>query len=91
MRTPSDYLWKNPGVPSIFVPYSIGDFFYSGHVGLLFAISLELFEYKLYWLALVSIIFNVYNAIILVVTRSHYSIDIVGGIVFSHYFYILSG
>ena len=40
---------------------------------------------------MVALIFNVYNAVILVVTRSHYSIDIVGGLVFSHYFYLIAG
>lgn len=39
LKIPNDYLWKDPGVPSLFVPYSIGDFFYSGHVGLLLTIS----------------------------------------------------
>lgn len=38
-----------------------------------------------------AVVFNVYNSIILVVTRSHYSIDIVGGLIFSHYFYIIAG
>ena len=52
---------------------------------------MEFYHYKIYWLSLFSLVFNVYNCIIMVATRSHYSIDIVGGLFFSHYFYILAG
>ena len=91
MRIPSSYEWKYPGFPSIFVPYSEGDFFYSGHAGLMLALSLEFYKYKFYWVSFFVTICNIYNCIILVTTRSHYSIDIVGGLVFSHYFYLLAG
>ena len=69
----------------------MGDFFYSGHAGLMLAVAIEFYKYKYYWLSFFVSLCNVYNCIILVVTRSHYSLDIVGGLVFSHYFYILAG
>ena len=53
--------------------------------------SMEFYHYKQYWMSLVALIFNVYNTVILVVTRSHYSIDIVGGLIFSLYFYKIAG
>ena len=91
MRVPSHYLWHYPGFPSLFVPYSSGDFFYSGHVGLMLALSFEFYHYKLYWVSAITGVLNLFNAIILIVTRSHYTVDIVGGLIFSHYFYILAG
>lgn len=91
MRIPVSYEWRYPGFPSLFVPYSEGDFFYSGHAGLMLALAFEFYHYKFYWACVLVSLLNVYNCILLVVTRSHYSIDIVGGLVFSHYFYLLAG
>ena len=91
MKIPESYIWHYPGFPSLFVPYSKGDFFYSGHVGLVLAIALELFNYKINWLAITALVFNLFNTFVLVATRSHYSVDIFGGLIISHYFYILAG
>ena len=91
MKIPSTYIWQYPGLPSLFVPYSHGDFFYSGHVGLVLAVALELFNYKINWLAIIALVFNFFNAFTLIVTRAHYSVDIVAGLLISHYFYIIAG
>jgi len=42
MKKPVDFIWRNPGIFSIFVPYfPTNDFFYSGHVGFCMMSNLE--------------------------------------------------
>ena len=90
---PNRQIWYDPGLIEIFTSVSPSKlfFFYSGDAGLLVAVAFELYHYKQYWLCLVAVMFNVYNCIVMVVTRSHYSDDVLCGLVFSHYIYIQSG
>ena len=90
MQAPSDILWEYPGVYSLtFSHFSSNDFFYSGQIGMS---TISLLEFKkrnfkyLKWLSFNCLITQVFVTLIL---RTNYIIDIVGGFVFAHYFYII--
>jgi len=90
MQAPSDLIWEYPGVYSLtFSHFSSSDFFYSGQIGMSTISMLEFkkrnFKY-LKWLSVNCLITQIFVTLIL---RTNYIIDIVGGFVFAHYFYII--
>ena len=100
LEYPKGYLWGYPGFPSLFVPYGItNDFFFSGHAGGATLAFLEFrhlaAELKAHWkfirfmqgFSLVTIVLQV---ILMLSVRGHYSIDLLAGIIFAHYLYIMS-
>lgn len=90
MQAPSDLLWEYPGVYSLtFSHFSSSDFFYSGQIGMstISALEFKKREFKyLKWLSFNSLITQIFVTLIL---RTNYIIDVVGGFVFAHYFYII--
>jgi len=90
MRFPDDFIFENPGIFSIGVPYfKTNDFFYSGHVGLCTIFFLEFKKDKVPFLKIFSLVGITVNFVVLLVTRGHYFIDLVIGIIIAHYLYIL--
>ena len=91
MRYPDGLTWSYPGFPSVVVPYvNSSDFFFSGHLGILTFLLLENRESKdtlMTWVSVVSIAFEFW---MMVVLRAHYTIDLISGIVFAHYIWIIS-
>jgi len=91
------FYWNYPGVYSIFVPYGwTNDFFFSGHLGncaITFAHVWDKGEgtwwrkYFSWWVVLVGCT----QAFLMLVTRSHYTIDMTTGIMTGHYIYLLVG
>ncbi|EAR82185.1 PAP2 family protein (macronuclear) [Tetrahymena thermophila SB210] len=90
LRFPDGYYWDDPHVPSIVVPYGrTSDFFYSGHCGFLNLCALEwLRSGKSNYFKIVQLV-NAYMAIVMLIFRIHYMIDITTAIFISHYIYIL--
>ena len=92
MQFPEDYIWDYPGFPSLTVTYKhTSDFFFSGHVGVMTFCVLENYSVKNYVLMGVSIFGVFFEGFVLLVTRAHYSIDLISGAIFAHYIWILSG
>jgi hypothetical protein len=91
MRIPPGYCWDYPGFPSLAVSYEkTSDFFYSGHVGVMLFCALEhrwLGNRYMMWVALFVVFME---SLIMIVLRGHYSIDIISGLVFAHYYWIVS-
>jgi len=90
MRFPTNYIWGSPGFFSITVPYApANDFFFSGHLGLC-TICFIYFKRKnitaMKYFSLITIFLEFF---VLLVTRAHYFIDLVIGIVVAHYFYLI--
>ena len=90
MGRPQGFLWSNPGIPSITVPYhDTNDFFFSGHVG-----SSMLYLHEFYaqgsslWILCLCILINMW--FLLTVLRTHYIIDLVCGLMFAHLSIILA-
>ncbi len=80
LPTPSGMIWRNPGVPSIFVTYDVSnDLFFSGHTALavLGAVEIAQLGGGLFMaLALAIVIFEVGTVILL---RAHWTMDVFAG------------
>ena len=89
MCFPPHFIFQYPGFPSILVSYlKTNDFFYSGHTGIPIICGLELFRsYKNYWFLGICILISSFEVFTMVVTRSHYTIDIIAGISFAHFLF----
>lgn len=91
-------VWHSPGFYSLTVPYDhTRDFFYSGHTGSLTIILLEFSQFTVLkgkkwvgyiWVATFFCLIYMMN--LLIITRVHYTADVIGGLVFSIYFYWLT-
>ena len=89
MARPEGFLWADPGIPSLTVPYhDTNDFFFSGHVGTaaLWFQEFWLNDYKCIAIA-VSIVCLI-EWIFLTVSRTHYFIDLAFGLMFAHMSYL---
>ena len=88
---PEGYNWGYPGFFSVFVPYGqTADFFYSGHVGICMMFFLEFYAVGWYIWSYYALFTLVFEAFVLIILRAHYTMDILAGVVFAHYFWILS-
>ena len=91
MEFPEGYNWAYPGFFSIAVPYGItGDFFYSGHVGICMIQFLEFYTVGWYWMSAYSLFTMAMQILLMLALRAHYTIDMVSGVVFAHYMWLLS-
>jgi len=91
MKFPSDYLWGHPGVFSITVPYEpANDFFYSGHVGICMICFITFKRAGMKYLTPFALVTMVVEFFTLLVTRAHYFIDLVTGLIVAHYFYLVA-
>ena len=90
MRYPDGYLWDFPGFYSITVPYGkTNDFFFSGHIG---CCLINYCEYRaLGWtkMATFSFLTMALQFSLMIFLRGHYIVDLISGIVFGHYFWLL--
>jgi hypothetical protein len=91
MKFADNFLWKNPGIPSISVSYfPTNDYFFSGHVGLPALIALECRKLgfrKIMYLAIFTIFVEAFT---LHVARAHYCIDLITGVIVAHYIFIIT-
>ena len=93
MGFPEGHIFSaSPGFPSLTVSYvKTSDFFYSGHVGFAVFGVLENRYYHnrvMMWVAWVAVVIESFT---MIVTRGHYSIDVVTGMVFAHYVWTVAG
>jgi hypothetical protein len=90
MTTPAGYLWSYPGFPSMTVSYlKTNDFFPSGHVAFPLIVGLEFLHLKVKKMFYFCMFCAIFEAIVMVVLRGHYCIDILAGYIISHYCFIL--
>jgi hypothetical protein len=76
---------------SIFVPYGeTADFFYSGHVGICMIMFLEFWSVGWKFMAIYSLFTMAAQAFLMVALRSHYTMDMISGVIFAHYLWIMS-
>ena len=80
------YLFDYPNFLSLTVPFGRApDFFYSGHVGICLIIAYYLYKNDLFFAFCICLLILLLEGFVLVVTRTHYSIDIIFGVIAAHY------
>jgi hypothetical protein len=90
MSFPDGYLWEYPGFPSITVSYlKTNDFFFSGHVGLPIIGALEFYGEEKMPLACFCMFTCLLEFFTMIITRGHYLIDLICGVIIAHYVYML--
>jgi len=91
MDNPRGWTLSEPGFPSIAVNYApTNDLFYSGHIGLPL---LFLFEYARKghkYMVIPCLISSIIEGFMMLTLRGHYTIDLIFGVIFAHYFYKIS-
>lgn len=91
MYRPEGFLWSYPGVYSLTVPYhDTNDFFYSGHVGTCFLITLEYWSAKWYKMCYFTGFILINQWILMTFVKTHFIIDLVAGVIMSHYCHMAS-
>ncbi len=77
---PPGIIWRNPGFPSLLVTYGVSnDFFFSGHTALAVLGALEFSHLAPGWLAMIAGTVAALQALVVLVLRAHYTLDIVAG------------
>lgn len=86
MGRPKGFLWFNPGMPALTVPYhDTNDFYYSGHVGSSAIYMHELFAQGFNIMGYIAV-FNLVNQwCMLMFLHTHYVIDLVSGFIIAHW------
>lgn len=71
-----ELIWHFPGIPE-----TTNDYFFSGHVALSILVGNEFYKlgYPFFW-RFFAIYFNLYQIFIFMITRSHYSADVITGV-----------
>ena len=92
MAVPLDAIWEFPGMYSLMLqPYGHrNDFFFCHSLGFMLIIFLEFKATGCIKLAFATMLTIIIGSLFLLITRATYSIDILGGLLFGHYFWILS-
>ena len=79
LPTPEGMIWRDPGVPSIFVTYGVSnDLFFSGHTALAVLGALEIAQHGP-WLAALGIAIVVFEIAVVLLLRAHWTMDIFAG------------
>lgn len=90
MTYPPGFFWGSPYFPSLIVSYLItNDFFFSGHVGMPLITGLHYYHLEKKKMSILCFCTVFVEAFLVLITRIHYSIDVVVGLSFSHYVFIL--
>ena len=83
--------WRSPGFFSFTVPYEhTRDFFFSGHTGGITIIFTEMYKLRFGVPGVISFLALIFMMNMLLLTRVHYSIDIIAGFLFAIWFYRIS-
>lgn len=82
LPAPPDMIWRHPGFPSLLVTYNVGnDFFFSGHTSIAVLGAIEVARMFPWWLGVIAGAIAFLEAIVVLVLRAHYTIDIFGAVV----------
>jgi len=89
MSRPDGFLWTNPGIPSLTVPYhDTNDFYYSGHVGTCMMYLMEFYCIKNNFFIIYCLVVLVCEWSLLTMLRTHYIIDLLSAVVIAHFCFI---
>ncbi|MEO8614405.1 MAG: phosphatase PAP2-related protein [Luteolibacter sp.] len=77
---PPGIIWRDPGFPTVLVTYGVGnDFFFSGHTALAVLGAIEVCHMAPWWLGAIAVCIAIGEAVIVLVLRAHYTMDVITG------------
>ena len=77
---PPGIIWRDPGFPTLLVTYDVSnDFFFSGHTALAVLGAIEICHIAPWWLGAAAVILALGEAIIVLVLRAHWTMDVITG------------
>lgn len=80
LPAPRGMIWRDPGFPTALVTYQVGnDFFFSGHTALAVLGAIEICRFGPWWLGAIAIVIALGEALIVLVLRAHYAMDVITG------------
>lgn len=89
-RFPDGYIWEYPGFPSLSNPYyPANDFFFCAQIGLCVIFMLNFRAHRMSIMKYFTLVTILLEFFVLIVTRAHYIIDVLTGIVAGHYFFMV--
>ena len=78
---PPGIIWRDPGVPSLFVTYAVGnDFFFSGHTALAVYGAMQLAALGIPALTVAGVVVAVLQIVAVIALRAHWTVDVVAGL-----------
>lgn len=78
---PPGIIWRDPGFPSLFVTYDVGnDFFFSGHTALAVYGAMQLAALHVPLLTAAGIVVAALQIVAVIALRAHWTIDVVAGL-----------
>ena len=78
---PAGIIWRDPGFPSLFVTYSVGnDFFFSGHTALAVYGAIQIATLGISALTIVAALLAVLQMELVILLRAHWTLDVLGGL-----------
>lgn len=81
LPVPQGIIWRDPGMPSLFVTYGVGtDFFFSGHTALAVYGAMQLSALHIPALTAVGAVIAVLQVIAVIALRAHWTMDVLAGL-----------
>lgn len=83
---PPGIIWHYPGFPSLLVTYGVAyDFFFSGHTAITVFAATEVIRLHRRWLSTLIVPVVIFEVVVVLVLRAHYTMDVVTGILAALY------
>ncbi len=81
LPVPQGIIWRDPGVPSLFVTYGVGaDFFFSGHTALAVYGAMQLSALHIPALTILGAVVAVLQGVAVIALRAHWTMDVLAGL-----------
>ncbi|MCM8594398.1 phosphatase PAP2-related protein [Accumulibacter sp.] len=81
LPAPPGMIWRDPGFPSLFVTYAVGnDFFFSGHTALAVYGAVQISGLGLPMLTALAVLLAVFQVVVVIVLRAHWTLDVLSGV-----------
>lgn len=78
---PPGMIWRHPGFPSVLVTYGVSnDLFFSGHTALAVLAAIEICQAGPWWLGAAAVVVAAGEALMVLILRAHYTMDVVAGV-----------